>query len=100
MTDDQTTVPSRQPDGEFWCFTTWVNKATSWIGGMNALCLDAKDRRCRNGADMMRARDESAFPVRFWYGEGGETPAQQRRSQRLTRRAINLHYPWRKAAGL
>jgi hypothetical protein len=75
--------PTREPDGNFPCFQTWVNKATSWIGGTNPACFDAKGRRCRIGADMMRARDEEAFPVYFWFGEGDETPAQQRKSQRL-----------------
>ncbi|MFT8308539.1 hypothetical protein [Acetobacter malorum] len=75
--------PDREPDGNFPTFQTWVNKATSWIGGTNSACFDAKGRRCRIGGDMMRARDEGAFPVYYWFGEGDETPAQQRKSQRL-----------------
>lgn len=75
--------PARDPDGNFPCFQTWVNKATSWIGGTNPICFDAKGRRCRIGADFMRARDEETFPVYFWFGEGDETPVQQRKSQRL-----------------
>lgn len=78
--------PDRDPDGNFPCFQTWVNKATSWIGGTNPACFDAKGRRCRNGADMMRARDDGEFPVYFWFGEGDETPAQQKMSQRAARR--------------
>lgn len=88
-------IPSRTPDGQFDTFATWVNKATSWIGGTNPLCVDTKDRVCRCGADFMRARDEGAFPVRFWFGEGGETFKQQAKSERLYRRAMRLHYPWR-----
>ena len=96
MSDPQTILPDRKPDGEFATFATWVNKATSWIGGENALCADAKGRVCRNGGDFMWARDEEAFPVRFWLGAGPETPAEQRRSQRAAARAMRLHYPWRK----
>ena len=81
-------VPSRAPDGEFASFDQWVNKATSWIGGTNALCADAQGRICRIGGDMMRARDEGAFPVRYWFGEGGQTVKQQRASRAATRRAM------------
>jgi hypothetical protein len=80
------TLPSREPDGEFPTFVHWVNKATSWIGGTNALCVDAKDRVCHNGGDMMRARDEDAFPVRFYHGEGGQSVSEQARNARLARR--------------
>lgn len=79
-------LPSREPDGEFGCFQTWVCKATSWIGGTNPLCADAKGRICRNGGDFMIARDEDAFPVRYWFGEGGQTAKEQRRSQVAARR--------------
>ena len=88
-------LPSRAPDGEFATFQTWVNKATSWIGGTNPLCADTKGRVCRNGGDMMRARDEGAFPVRFWRGEGPLTPVQQRQSKRAALIAMKLQYPWR-----
>lgn len=88
-------VPNRAPDGEFHCHQTWVNKACSWIGGTNPLCVDAKDRVCRNGADMARARDEGAFPVRFWYGEGGQTTAEQRKAKRNHKATMKLLYPWR-----
>ena len=75
--------PPREPDGNFGSFQMWVNKATSWIGGENAACFDVQGRRCRMGADFMRARDEGTFPVYYWLGEGDETPSQQRKSQRL-----------------
>jgi hypothetical protein len=88
-------VPDREPDGEFSHFEQWVWKATSWIGGENALCVDAKNRICRNGGDMMRARDEKAFPVRFYYGAGGQTAAEQRRSRASAKRALKLQYLWR-----
>ena len=88
-------IPDRDPDGQFHCFQTWVNKAVSWIGGTNPMCVDAKGRRCRIGADFMRARDDGSFPVRFWYGEGGQTEAEQRKAKAAHRRAMRLHYPWR-----
>lgn len=82
------TLPTREADGEFVSFQQWVDKAASWIGGTNPLCADAQGRVCRCGGDMMRARDEGAFPVRFWFGEGGQTAKQQRRSRAATRRVI------------
>jgi hypothetical protein len=88
-------VPDREADGEFWSFQTWVNKACSWIGGTNPLCVDAFGRRCSCGADFMLADSQGAFPVRFWYGEGGQSPAEQRRSKAAHKRAMKLHYPWR-----
>lgn len=91
-------LPNRDPDGEFPQFSTWINKATSWIGGTNALCADAKGRICRNGGDFMRARDEGAFPVRYWHGEGPlQTARQTAKAQRQYHRAMRLQYPWRYA---
>lgn len=88
-------IPDRDPDGQFHCFETWVCKATSWIGGEDALCVDARDRICRNGGDMQRARDEDAFPVRFYYGAGVSPPAEHRKSRAAAERAMRLQYPWR-----
>lgn len=88
-------IPQREPDGEFTSMTNWINKATSWIGGMNALCVDAKDRICRNGGDFQRAHDDGAFPVRFYYGAGGETAKEQRASQKRARDKLKMTYPWR-----
>lgn len=88
-------VPDREPDGEFHTFETWVNKAASWIGGTNPACYDAKDRRCMIGKDFMLARDENAFPVRFWFGEGGQTLAEQRRAKKNHEATMRLNYPWR-----
>lgn len=71
-------IPTREPDGQFTSMAQWINKATSWIGGQNALCVDAKDRICRCGGDFQRAENEGAFPIRFYYGAGGETPVVSR----------------------
>jgi protein gp37 len=59
---------------EFTNFQTWVNKASSWLGGVSGggmrykrpekvVCVDAVGRVCNIGADFMRARDEGKFPV-------------------------------------
>lgn len=88
-------LPDRKPDGDFSSFETWVCKAASWIGGTNPLCVDAKDHVCKSGADMQRARDEGAFPVRFWHGEGDQTPKEQRKARRSHKAAMKLNYPWR-----
>ena len=81
-------LPDRTPDGKFGSFEAWVNKAASWIGGTNPLCADAKGRVCEMGQDFMRARDEGAFPVRFWYGEGKQTQVQQRKARRAAEKAF------------
>ncbi len=60
-------LPIRKPDGEFINFAEWVNKAALWIGGTDPICADSLGRICRNGKDFIRARDENAFPVRFWW---------------------------------
>jgi hypothetical protein len=90
MTDPtiRAALPQREHDGEFLSFEQWVNKATSWIGGTNPLCVDAQERICRSGGDMMRARDEGAFPVRFWWNEGGRSARERRRCRTATRRII------------
>ena len=71
---DDRCVPEGEADGEFATYITWVNKASSWIGWTGAKCFDAKDRPCRNGGDMMRARDEDAFPVRWYWTERFPAP--------------------------
>lgn len=88
-------IPERDPDGQFHSMTEWVCKATSWIGGTNPLCVDAKGRRCTNGGHFQTAENEGAFPIRFWWGEGGESPAQQRKSKARAKKALKLQYPWR-----
>lgn len=92
-------------DQTFDNFQQWVNKASSWLTchheyndtqhgetkgwrghHFTALCFDSLGRRCRNGADMQRARDEDAFPV-WWIwpdqivsalsADTGSSPTQQ-----------------------
>jgi hypothetical protein len=61
-----------EPLLEFETYTTWVNKARSWLGGVSGggvrykkpadvVCVDAKGRICSRGEGFMRARDEDAF---------------------------------------
>lgn len=71
-------------DQRFDTFEQWVNRASSWLtchhkynntehgekkgwrgSHFTALCFDSLGRRCESGKDMMRARDEGAFPV-WW----------------------------------
>lgn len=62
--------------GEFISFDDWVNFATKRLTGTNdplmkapvgSVCVDAFGRRCTMGAHFMRARDEGAFPVRYFF---------------------------------
>lgn len=57
---------------EFETFTTWCNKASSWLTRhpeyseyFRAVCYDSKGRNCKSGGDFMRADKEGAFPV-YW----------------------------------
>jgi hypothetical protein len=61
--------------GEFLTFADWVSFAAARLAyarGTNgydvpAVCVDALGRRCSCGADFMRARDDDAFPVRYFW---------------------------------
>lgn len=61
--------------GEFASFDDWVNFATYRLTGchhrlghqVKAICVDSLGRRCDCGADFMRAREEGAFPVRYFW---------------------------------
>lgn len=62
--------------GEFRDFDDWVIFATKRLTGtydplmgveVPAICIDALGRRCTMGGHFMRARDEGAFPVRFFW---------------------------------
>jgi hypothetical protein len=65
-------LQGQKPAGEFRNFADWVNTAKRRIAGLHAVCFDAKGRYCAWGAHFMRARDEDAFPVRFWLPDGWE----------------------------
>ncbi|ABQ68574.1 hypothetical protein Swit_2215 [Rhizorhabdus wittichii RW1] len=62
--------------GEFRNFDDWVSFATTRLTGtvdnltgseLRAICVDALGRRCTMGAHFMRARDDDAFPVRYFW---------------------------------
>lgn len=62
--------------GEFRSFEDWVTNATSRLAGCQhptgrldvpAICVDARGRRCSIGSDFRRARDEDAFPIRYFW---------------------------------
>lgn len=61
-------------EGQFDTFQDWVNHASRALTGfkgtmgeeIKAICVDAKGRRCHCGADFMRARDDNAFPIRYF----------------------------------
>jgi hypothetical protein len=64
--------------GQFDTFEDWCNHASRALTGevgstgekLSAFCVDAKGRRCNIGKDFMTARDEDAFPIRyFWTGK-------------------------------
>jgi hypothetical protein len=78
-------------EGEFVSHSDWINFASKRLTAasdsngheLKAICVDAFGRRCANGRDMARARDEDAFPVRYFWdcwppaeepGPEGETP--------------------------
>lgn len=62
-------------EGEFRDFADWVSFASKRLtvasdsvgNPLSAICVDALGRRCHNGKDFMRARDEGAFPVRYFF---------------------------------
>lgn len=69
--------------GEFRDFDDWVSFASARLAGctgsmgqkVEAICVDAKGRRCHIGADFRRAKEEGAFPVRyFWECEAEGAP--------------------------
>lgn len=61
--------------GEFRSFDDWVNSASRRLTGcygsvgqdVPPICVDALGRRCHVGKDFHRARDEDAFPVRYFW---------------------------------
>lgn len=77
-----TTIKAPFSKQQFHNFDDWVNNARKltahvdynntehggkdWRGHhFAAMCFDSHGRRCRQGKDFMRARDENAFPV-WW----------------------------------
>jgi hypothetical protein len=71
----QRNLPKRAHDGQFDTFDIWYAEAFQRIAGTNPLCADSAGRICASYADMMRAREENTFPVRYWHGAGRDTRA-------------------------
>lgn len=88
-------IPKREPDGQWDNQGIWILRASRDIGGMNALCADAKDRICCIGLDFQRAEDEGTYPIRFWYGAGGETTKEQAAARKRHREVEKMNHPWR-----
>ncbi|MVA33628.1 hypothetical protein [Agrobacterium vitis] len=71
-----TPAPHLQPVilGQFETFNDWVDSAQRALTGftgsvgeeLKPICIDNIGRRCNVGKDFMRARDEGAFPVRYF----------------------------------
>ena len=36
-----------------------------------------------------------AFPVMFWYGEGGQSKKEQREAKKRAKEALKAQFPWR-----
>lgn len=70
--------------GYFHSYQDWVNKAQSRLASPDhrrAICVDAKGRRCAIGKDFMLARDEGAFPVRYFWECELAVPVQAEQAQ-------------------
>lgn len=80
--------PEGEADGKFDTHIRWINSAASWIGWTGASCYDEKDRILRRGADFARARDEGAFPVRWYLPDRYPPPIVPTARQRRLRLAI------------
>lgn len=61
-------------EGQFDTFNDWVSHASRALTGLTGsvgqelsyFCVDALGRRCTCGRDFMQARDDNAFPVRYF----------------------------------
>lgn len=89
-----------EPDwlGQFDTFQDWVSHASRALTGLEgnhgeeikAICVDAKGRRCHIGGDFMRARDEDAFPIRYFVtGRVVPQPDQAADTARMARDLAN-----------
>lgn len=62
-------------EGEFRDHADWVSFASKRLTvgydsngfPLPAICVDTLGRRCANGRDFARARDEGTFPVRYFW---------------------------------
>ncbi|USQ97286.1 hypothetical protein [Caulobacter sp. RL271] len=79
--------------GEFVSFDDWVNFATNRLAGtvdplmggqVGSVCVDAFGRRCTMGGHFQRARDEGAFPVRYFFDCAPAPPREHKPSSDVT----------------
>lgn len=87
--NEATPCPHLKPDvlGQFNSFDEWVNHATSALTGFRGslgnevklICIDNLGRRCSIGHDFQRARDEGAFPIRYFIEMEHSPPLQRLR---------------------
>lgn len=74
--------------GQFDTFEDWVNHASRALADLTledgvgntvaTFCVDAKGRRCTCGHEFARARDEGAFPIRYFITGTVSAPALSR----------------------
>lgn len=77
--------------GQFDTFYNWVDHASRALTGvrgsvgeaLGAICIDAKGRRCNVGKDFQRARDEGAFPIRYFWTFRPTSAGQDERIRNL-----------------
>jgi hypothetical protein len=88
--------------GEFRDFDDWVNFATNRLTGtydpmmgneVSAICVDALGRRCSIGGHFRRAKEEGAFPVRFFWD--CSLPDDQSASERSDAATVEVTNPGR-----
>ena len=80
-TVDDRSPPPWEPEGEFHSIAELMDfvmaspsSRYSWTTP-RPMMFDAKGRPCRTGADVLRAHDEGAFPIR-WYARQPRRPAR------------------------
>ena len=66
MRHQQETVVEKGSDGEFESYDEWVRLGPQ-PPYRSAIFLDARGRRCITQRDFDRARDDGAFPLRYYW---------------------------------
>ena len=58
--------PKGEPDGEFINWESFLPNEVPTPADQRLVCFDARDRYCPTIQQIIRARDEGAFPIRYW----------------------------------
>ena len=66
MSQRQQTVPEKEWDGEFETYDDWARLGPQ-PPYRSAIFRDGRDRPCITQQDFARARDDGAFPVRYYW---------------------------------